>query len=149
LIKVKDVITSPPAERKFDEMKKALVQRLATSQQQCTRQLIEHEELGNRKPSQFLRHIKTLAAQAVPDSLVRTLWLGRLPAQMQVILATRQEDRLEDVAEQADWIHEVNYRAVAAVSHQSHEPELKVSPLEVQIRQLSKQVASLMRKREK
>ncbi|XP_071574403.1 uncharacterized protein [Temnothorax nylanderi] len=136
---IKDVITSPPAENKYGTLKQALIQRLSASQEQRTRQLLEHEELGDRKPSQFLRHLRGLAGTVVPDNLLRTLWLGRLPAQMQVILATRQGDRLEDVAEQADRIHEVNDRAmVAAVT-----PAGAEKTLETQIQALTKQVAAL------
>ncbi|XP_071643037.1 uncharacterized protein [Temnothorax longispinosus] len=137
---IKDIVTSPPAEHRYKTLKKTLIQRLSTSQEQRTRQLLEREELGDRKPSQFLRHLKGLAGTAVPDSLLRTLWLGRLPAQMQVILATRQGDRLEDVAEQADRIHEVNDRAiVAAVEATSTEK----TTLQAQIEALTKQVAAL------
>lgn len=105
---IKDVVTSPPVEDKYGVLKRTLTRRLSASQEQRTRQLLEYEELGDRKPLQFLRHLQGLAENAVPESLLRTLWLGRLPAQMQ---ATRQGDRLGEVAEQADRIHEVNYRA--------------------------------------
>ncbi|XP_032674655.1 uncharacterized protein LOC116845724 [Odontomachus brunneus] len=104
---VKDVIINPPTNDKYAAIKNALIERLSASQEQRTRQLLEHEELGDRKPSQFLRHLRTLAGTIVPEQLLRTLWLGRLPAQMQVILATRAQDRLEEVAEQADRIQEV------------------------------------------
>lgn len=65
--------------------------------------MLEHEELRDRKPSKFLRHLNTLAGTTVP----KTLWLGQLPTHMQAILATHTEDRLEEVAEQADRIHEI------------------------------------------
>ncbi|XP_071653218.1 uncharacterized protein [Temnothorax longispinosus] len=69
---IKDIVTSPPAEHRYKTLKKTLIQRLSTSQEQRTRQLLEREELGDRKPSQFLRHLKGLAGTAVPDSLLRT-----------------------------------------------------------------------------
>ncbi|XP_011858693.1 PREDICTED: uncharacterized protein LOC105556220 [Vollenhovia emeryi] len=137
---IKDVVTAPPAEDKYGSLKRALTQRLSASQEQRTRQLLEHEELGDRKPSQFLRHLQGLAGNTVPDSLLRTLWLGRLPAQMQVILATRQGDRLDEVAEQADRIYEVNYRAVVAAV-KTVEPNSK--SLEEKVDELAKQVAAL------
>jgi len=40
--------------------------------------------------------------------------MGRLPAQLQVILATRTDDRFDDIAEQADRIHEVTARTAEA-----------------------------------
>ncbi|KMQ91745.1 hypothetical protein RF55_8347 [Lasius niger] len=99
---IEDIITHPPTHQKYETIKRVLVQRLSISQEQRIRQLLEHEELGDRKPSQFLRHLSTLAGTTVPDDLLQTLWLGRLPTQMQAILATRNHDKLEDVAEQAD-----------------------------------------------
>lgn len=136
---VKDIITQAPAADKYMTIKTALIQRMSVSQEQRTRQLLELEEIGDRKPSQFLRHLRTLAGDNVPDSLLRTLWLGRLPAQMQMILATRTEDRLNDVADQADRIHEMSSKAVVAVTSNST-PKIT---LEAQIQALAKQVATL------
>ncbi|XP_070155797.1 uncharacterized protein [Polyergus mexicanus] len=73
---VKDIITQPPDANKYEAIKRALIQRLSVSQEQRTRQLLELEEIGDRKPSQFLRHLRTLAANNVPDSLLRTFMVG-------------------------------------------------------------------------
>lgn len=51
---IKDIITQPSANNKYEAIKKALVQRLTDSKQQRIRQLLEHEELGDRKPRSFL-----------------------------------------------------------------------------------------------
>jgi len=137
---VKDLITSPPADNKYEALKKAFIQRLSASQEQQIRQLLEHEEMGDRRPSQFLRHLQSLARTAIPEQLLRTLWMGRLPSQLQAILASRTMDNLEEVAEQADKIHEVTCRAVAVASVQ---PASSTTTLEQQVVQLAKQVASL------
>ncbi|XP_032690051.1 uncharacterized protein LOC116853207 [Odontomachus brunneus] len=141
---VKDVITDPPATDKYLAIKTALIRRLSASQEHRIRQLLEHEEMGDRKLSQFLRNLRTLAGNAVPEQLLRTLWLGRLPTTMQAILATRTEDRLEDVAEQADRIQEVTVRAVNEVKTAPDDP----SPMAHQIRQLTDQVAAMARRLE-
>ncbi|XP_011171157.1 uncharacterized protein LOC105203924 [Solenopsis invicta] len=122
---IKDLITKPPAENKYENLKKALIQRLSISQEQQIRQLLEHEEVGDRRPSQFLRHLQALANSAIPDQLLRTLWMGRLPSQLQAILATRTADDLEAVTEQADRIHEVANRATGVASLQSATPTLE------------------------
>lgn len=142
-LEIKDIITSPPESDRYIGMKTALIQSLATSQEQRTKQLLEHKEIGDRKPSQFLRHLKALAGNTVPDSLIRTLWLERLPSQMQVILATRKGDQLEKVAEQADRIYEVNGEAVMVASTTSRSKTEETVPLEEQVRRLAKQVATL------
>jgi len=145
---IKDVITRPPMTEKYKTLKRALIQRLTDSKEQRIRQLLEQEELGDRRPSQFLRHLITLAGASVPSDLIRTLWLGRLPAQMQAILATRMEDKLEEVAEQADRIHEIGNRAVVAAitpkaTQAPQQPSTSQTAAEAQVLMLSKQIAAL------
>ena len=108
---VEDIITSPPEEEPYDRLKAELVRRLSTSREQRVRQLLSHEEMGDRKPSQFLRHLKALAPD-VPDDFLRTIWASRLPPHVQAILAGQTEGSL------ADGICEVAPQPVTA-SHPS------------------------------
>lgn len=105
-LEVRDIIVKPPASNPYSTLKTELIRRLSASQEQKTRRLLEHEEIGDRKPSQFLRHLRSLAGTMVHDSMLRTLWLGRLPHGMQAILATQKDTALEKVAELADAIAE-------------------------------------------
>ena len=50
-VEVEDIIIAPPAHDPYDRLKAELVSRLSTSHKQCIRQLLSHEELGDRKPS--------------------------------------------------------------------------------------------------
>lgn len=104
IAEVRDILLSPPPTGLFEALKKELICRLSVSQEQKARRLLEHEEIGDRKPSQFLRHLRGLAGTCVSESLLRTLWLGRLPANVQAILATQKDTALEKVAELADAI---------------------------------------------
>ncbi|XP_071629524.1 uncharacterized protein [Temnothorax longispinosus] len=122
---------------------KEIKDRLTDSHGQRIRQLLEHEELGDRKPSQFLRHLSTLAGTTVSKELLRTLWLGRLPPQTQAILATRTEDRLEDVADQADRIREVNSKALVLATTAPTPTNITTDAAETREDALSKQVAAL------
>jgi len=143
---IKDVITRPPTTDKYKTLKRTLIQRLTDSQEQRIRQLLEREELGDRKPSQFLRHLSTLAGSTVPSELIRTLWLGRLPAQIQAILATRTEDRLEDIADQADRIYENGTKAVVATASPCPappQPSTSQMTTKTQVLMLTKQIAAL------
>ncbi|KAK5638787.1 hypothetical protein RI129_013082 [Pyrocoelia pectoralis] len=101
---VVDIIISPPNTQKYEKLKRELVDRLSTSQEEKTKQLLEFEELGDRKPSQFLRHLRGLAGNTVPDELLRTIWSGRLPPYAQAILATVKAQPLDDAAKLADQI---------------------------------------------
>lgn len=103
---VRDIIVKPPESGAYAKLKQELIRRLSSSQEQKTRRLLEHEEIGDRRPSQFLRHLQSLAGTSVPDSIIRTLWLGRLPQYMQTVLATQKDATLDKVAEVADAMTE-------------------------------------------
>ena len=84
---VRDIILNPPVTDAYGKLRQEFIKTLRSTQEQKTRRLLEHEEIGDRKPSQFLRHLQGLAGNTVTDEVLRTLWMGRLPAAMQAILA--------------------------------------------------------------
>lgn len=88
-------------------MKTELIKRLSASQELKVKQSLMHEELGDRKPSQFLRHLSNLAGSSVPDDFVKTLWSSRLPSNIQTILASQSDLPLDKLADLADKIHEL------------------------------------------
>ena len=62
--------------------------------------------MGDRKPSQFLRHLKSLASD-VPDDFLRSIWSSRLPPHIQTILVGQTEGNLDTSSQLADRIAEV------------------------------------------
>ena len=104
--KVEDIITAPPAHDPYDRLKAELISRLSTSRKQRVQQLLSHEEMGDRKPSQFLRHLKGLAPD-VPDDFLRTILTSWLPPHVQAILASQTEGSLDSASHLADRICEV------------------------------------------
>ncbi|KAL0830888.1 hypothetical protein ABMA28_002990 [Loxostege sticticalis] len=83
---VKDIITSPSATDKYAKLKTELIKRLSASQEKRIKQLLVHEELGDRKPSQFLRHLSSLAGSSVSSDFLLTLWSSRLPQNIQTVI---------------------------------------------------------------
>jgi hypothetical protein len=69
---VEDIIVSPPANEPSPTLKAQLGRRLSLSPDQRIPQLLTHEEMGDRKPSQFLRHLKSLAPDVPEDFL--SIW---------------------------------------------------------------------------
>ncbi|XP_046382325.1 uncharacterized protein LOC124153271 [Ischnura elegans] len=108
---VKDIISCPPTSDKYNTLKSELIKRLSASQEHKLKLLLEHEEMGDRKPSQFLRHLRDLAGNSVTDDFLRSLWLSRLPSHLHAILAAHDAPDLNALGSLADRINEVVPRA--------------------------------------
>jgi hypothetical protein len=80
---------------------------MTLSEKQRVRKLLMHEEMGDRRPTKFLRQFRTLAGPSVPSEILRTLWTNRPPPNIQAIIATQAQVALDDVAQLADKIAEV------------------------------------------
>ena len=110
---VEDIITAPPEHDPYERLKAELIRRLSYSREQRVKQLLSHEEMGDHKPSQFLRHLKSLAPD-VPDDFLRIIWASLLPSHVQAILAGQTDDSLESASHLADRICEVALSPTAA-----------------------------------
>jgi hypothetical protein len=96
--------------------------------------------MGDRKPSQFLRHLKGLAPD-VPDDFLWTIWASRLPLHVQAILARQTEGSLDSTSHLADRICEVTpLPTMAAVTASTPEDS---AGLREHIDELTRLVASL------
>ena len=96
--------------------------------------------MGNRKPSQFLRHLRSLAPE-VPTEFLRTVWASHLPSHVQAILAGQTDSNFEAVAQLADKICEVTTPTTTA-SVSSMVPD-NVTTLMDKIDELSRKVTAL------
>lgn len=158
IAEVRDLVVTPPSTGKYEKLKAELIRRLSASQERKTKQLLMHEELGDRKPTQFLRHLQHLAGPSVPSDFIRTIWASRLPTHLQTCIAAQQAKMsLEDMAELADRIIEIvpatmevigpaNGRVasqVASTSSQSTVPGSVLDNLVHTVAELSKRVESL------
>lgn len=143
---VEDIIINPPATGKYDKLKTEIIRRLSSSQEQRVRQLLSQEEVGDRKPTQFLRHLRSLAGTDIKDEFLRSLWANRLPPYIQAIIATQDKLALDEIAQLADKISEVMpphpQSQVAAASAPSTS-NVEMFDLAKQIAALTKQVAAL------
>ncbi|XP_073963078.1 uncharacterized protein [Choristoneura fumiferana] len=130
---VEDIIITPPAVDKYVRLKNELIKRLSASREKKVHQLLNDEELGDRRPSQFLRHLRHLAGPEVPDDFLKSIWTSRLPKNIQTIIAVNPTASLDVLADLADRIHDVLPSAqVASTSCAATE-----SPLNTLIKQVS------------
>lgn len=142
---VEDIITSPPAQGKYDKLKSELIKRLSASREKRVRQVLTGEELGDKKPSQFLRHLQNLAGPGLPEDFLRSIWSSRLPQRIQDIIASQLRSSLEDLAELADRLHDVVMTApqVAAVAPFPPAHTTPMDPLSFQIAELTRRMSAM------
>ena len=62
-----------------------MVCRLSTMRSNQMQRLFGREEIGDRTPSQFFRHMRTLAGESVTDKFLRTMWLSQLPQAVRTV----------------------------------------------------------------
>ena len=142
---VRDLILQPPAAAPYDTLKHQLIQRTAASEQRRLQQLFNAKELGDRKPTQLLRRMQQLLgdkAGAMDSSVLRELFLQRLPANVRMVLASTPDTaNYENLAQLADKVVEVAAPSVSTVSatHLSDEFER----LRAEVTSLRKVVESL------
>ncbi|XP_047022621.1 uncharacterized protein LOC124632011 [Helicoverpa zea] len=145
-MQVKDIITKPPETNKYEKLKTELINRLSASQEKRIQQLLIHEELGDRRPSQFLRHLQNLAGPAGASDFVKSLWTNRLPQNIQTVIASQIADLpVEKLAEIADQVYDIvpcTPQVAATSASTSTAPDLvkEVSELTKQVARLSSQM---------
>lgn len=142
---VEDIITNPPPEgQRYEKLKLELIRRLSMSEEERVRQLVSDEELGDRKPSQFLRHLRSLAGNTFTDeNILKQLWLRRLPQTVQAILSANTDIlSLDRMAEMADKVMEVMGHKQVASCSTIPTPSL-IDTLISKVDELTKQVAAL------
>ena len=118
---IRDIILNPPAANAYSTLKDLLIKRTAASERKRLQLLFTSEELGDRKPTQLLRRMQHLMGDSAgpnPDnSLLRELFLQRLPGHVRMVLASSGDDvPLTTLAEMADKMLEVAQPPVSAIT---------------------------------
>ncbi|CAG4967877.1 unnamed protein product [Colias eurytheme] len=139
---VEDIIITPPKDKPYSTIKNVLTSRFSESYEEKVRRLLEKEDIGDRKPSSFLRHLKSLAGTAFPEPLLKTIWMSRLPPHIQGILTAQNLQCPEDLGELADKLQEISCKPtqINAVSRNNTDNDMRE-----EIKVLTQQVAELTR----
>ncbi|XP_037931296.1 uncharacterized protein LOC119666092 [Teleopsis dalmanni] len=142
LAQVSDLVLNMPTENPYSTLKKRLLEEFSISEQKRLKKLLQDMDLGDLRPSQLLREMKNLAGTQVDDSLLRSMWMTHLPANMRAIISVSSEP-LDKIAIMADRIAEANDACSIQEVRLPTTSTVSDVSLHQQILQLSKEVAEL------
>nr|VZI48827.1 unnamed protein product [Spirometra erinaceieuropaei] len=142
----------PPTDAPYTKLKAELLHLTSVSDRQRYHALVKEEALGDRKPSEFLRRMRSLVGNMkIDDKFFKEMFLERLPTSVQTILASGSDDlEISKLAEMADRMMEVERLSsptIAQVSQPLHVSTSDLAELKTQIAQLSATVAALQLRR--
>ena len=106
LAKIEYTVTNLPATRQYEKLKSELIRVLTESDSAKVERLVEREEMGDRKPSQFYNDLKKLASPLASDEFILNLWRNRLPDRIREVLAAVDDASIEKLTRTADRIDE-------------------------------------------
>ncbi|VDP72113.1 unnamed protein product, partial [Schistosoma curassoni] len=144
---VGDLIDNVPETDPYDKIKAAVIQRTSLSDEKRLQQLLTSCELGDKRLSRLLRHMRQLAGPyKLDETLLKQMWLQRLPHSVRQILSISGTSViLDDLADMADKMMEIypDSRGIYAVQTSSRDVINPPLDIQQQIAHLTQQVASL------
>ncbi|CAE1274876.1 unnamed protein product [Acanthosepion pharaonis] len=141
---VADFLEAVPEVEPYARLKEAILRRMGRTEESLIRELFSNLTCDGRTPSQLLRYMKSrLGKNTMADSILKSLWLDRLPTTITQILAPMSEntpiDQLADAADrifsQLDQQTTPVHSAEATKDHRSLEKT--VEDLQRQVRDLT------------
>ena len=79
------IISSPPAEQKYELLKSFLTSAFGLSEPQTANALLDLNGLGDRKPSQLMDSMLTLPGDHKPCFIFKQIFLRQLPEELRVL----------------------------------------------------------------
>lgn len=135
---VADIVQNPPRTNKYPTVKERLIERFEISAQGKLEQLLNSCDLGDMRPSHLMARMQELALGLnVNESVLRMLFIQRMPESVRNILSICDGNSLVQLAQMADRMSDFSPSVVAA-STSAAVPGL--SDLQVQIAQLTAEV---------
>ncbi|KAH9596536.1 hypothetical protein MS3_00000928 [Schistosoma haematobium] len=105
---VREILIKPDIEKPYDALKQAVIKAVSLSDRQAIEQLLSQVQIGDRTPSQLKNYVRSIIDdRKVDKNIFYQLWLRRLPANVQQILAVEDSDvDIDNIAKIADRIYE-------------------------------------------
>ena len=118
---VEGLLNNPPSSDKYSSLKSELLNVFALSDRQKKNLLMTLDGLGDRKPTELLRYMKTLHSTDKGDLFFMAFFMRQLPTQVRTILAVRDFSDVDQMAKAADDVLiEQNLRPATTMIQVSH-----------------------------
>lgn len=144
---VGDLIDHVPETDPYEKIKAAVIQRTSVSDEKRLQILLTSCDLGDKRPSQLLRHMKQLAGPYnLDETLLKQMWLQRLPHNVRQILSVSGRSvTLEDLADMADKMMEIypDRHCLNEIQTSGNGDTNTTLNIQQQLTQLTTQLASL------
>ncbi|XP_054091269.1 uncharacterized protein LOC128922899 [Zeugodacus cucurbitae] len=142
LAQISDIILNPPNSDLYLTLKNRLITQFADSEQKRVKKLLQEQELGDMRPSQLLREMRSLAGSEINDNILKSIWMSRLPSNMRLIISISNEP-LDKLALLADKISEVSDTPQVHAVEAQHITTQAQSSIEKQLAEIVKEIASI------
>jgi len=84
---VSDILTSPPAQERYETLKARLITSFGETTKSKLRHLLRGQEFTDEKPSNMLQRLRNLAQRQCNDSVLGTIFMKHLPENVRTIFA--------------------------------------------------------------
>ena len=128
------------ADVQYSAVKSRLITAYDVPQATRFRSIIQHGGMGDRRPSQMLRDMRSALPNGIGESTLKEFWLQKLPPTILAIVSGL-DGSLESLAERADRVADAS--AVHDLSAVSREPD-RLHSMENAISALTAQIAALV-----
>nr|VZI25729.1 unnamed protein product [Spirometra erinaceieuropaei] len=149
---VQTVLRDPPNDAPYTKLKAELLRLTSIPDRQRCHALVKAEALGDRKPSELLRRMRSLVGNMkIDDNFFKEMFLERLPTSGQAILASGSDDldisKLAEMADRMMAVERLSSPTIAQVSQPLSVFTSELTELKTQIAQLSATFAALQLRR--
>lgn len=132
----------------FEKLKSELITRNTKSEAQRLEQLLSGATMGDRTPSRFYRYMASTAGslESVNSGLIRSLWIRRLPPNLEIALKPFETQDITVLCSIADSIYEAQSRsgsAVAVEAVQATASSSTLAKLELEIDELKRMIRDM------
>lgn len=139
------VMSNPKPVDAYTQIKNGIIFHFALSQETRMFQLIRGDVISSGKPSHVLSRIRSLNAGNCSEEVLKTIFLAKLPHQHQLVLSSSSEMTLNQMADRADKMAEVD--RIANATNAAVSGESSVAKVD-EIKSLTDEVAALKTKLE-